>query len=197
LKRCEDREDFSRIATRRNHRPRQRSFGWKLQAGGLAGLQRRDARVDTPDLNLCRSPSRDGATRCTLRSGWGTAVMILAKLAAATLTVGVAMGPGVEGPVQNLSLQQKNAATRVYVRPVTDCIAGSVVSDARFRSDDPAANLGDLIVDAVPKCLGPVRAMIAAYDRYFGEGSGEEFFMGPYLDVLPNILVKKMKTVAE
>jgi hypothetical protein len=27
--------------------------------------------------------------------------------------------------------------------------------------------------------------MIAAYDRYFGEGAGEAFFMGPYLDVLP------------
>lgn len=123
--------------------------------------------------------------------------MILAKLTAATLTFGVAMGPGVEEPARHLSLQQKNAATQAYVRPVTDCIAGSVLSDARFRKEDPAANLGDLIVEAVPKCLGPVRTMISAYDRYFGDGAGEEFFMGPYLDVLPNILVKKVKTVAE
>ena len=123
--------------------------------------------------------------------------MILAQLAAATLTVGVAMSPGIEAPVRHLSLQQKNAATQVYVRPVTDCIARNVVSDGRFRKDDPAANLGDLIVDAVPKCLDPVHAMIAAYDRYFGDGSGEEFFMGPYLDVLPNMLVKTMKSGAE
>jgi hypothetical protein len=27
--------------------------------------------------------------------------------------------------------------------------------------------------------------MIDAYDHYYGEGSGEAFFMGPYLDVLP------------
>jgi hypothetical protein len=27
--------------------------------------------------------------------------------------------------------------------------------------------------------------MIDAYDRYFGDGAGEAFFMGPYLDVLP------------
>ena len=27
--------------------------------------------------------------------------------------------------------------------------------------------------------------MIEAYDRYFGDGEGEAFFMGPYLDVLP------------
>jgi hypothetical protein len=123
--------------------------------------------------------------------------MILAKVAAATLTLGVAMGPGAEAPVRHLSFQQRNAATQVYVRPVTDCIATSVASDGRFRKEDPAANLGDLIVEAVPKCLGPVHAMIAAYDRYFGDGTGEEFFMGPYLDVLPNVLVKMMKTTAE
>ena len=27
--------------------------------------------------------------------------------------------------------------------------------------------------------------MIEAYDRYFGAGEGEAFFIGPYLDVLP------------
>ena len=32
--------------------------------------------------------------------------------------------------------------------------------------------------------------MIDAYDRYFGEGTGEAFFMGPYLDVLPKIVIK-------
>jgi hypothetical protein len=122
--------------------------------------------------------------------------MILAKLVAATLTIGVATSdPAAEAPARHLSLQQRNAATQAYVRPATDCIANSVVSNARFHKEDPAANLGELIVEAVPNCLGPVRAMIAAYDRYFGEGSGEEFFMGPYLDVLPNLLLKRTKTV--
>jgi hypothetical protein len=27
--------------------------------------------------------------------------------------------------------------------------------------------------------------MIDAYDRFFGDGTGEAFFMGPYLDTLP------------
>ena len=39
--------------------------------------------------------------------------------------------------------------------------------------------------------------MIAAYDRYFGEGTGEEFFMGPYLDILPNIVVKTIRAGAD
>jgi hypothetical protein len=117
--------------------------------------------------------------------------MILAHLVAATLTLGAAAGPTVNGPVQHLSLQQRNAATQAYVRPATDCIANGVMSDARFRKAHPDANLGDLIVDAVPKCVQPLQAMIAAYDRYFGDGAGEEFFKGPYLDLLPHLLLKK------
>jgi len=115
--------------------------------------------------------------------------MILSHLVAATFVVAVSTGPLMEqsGP---LSLQQKDAATRVYMRSATDCILRSVAADARFRKDDPSANLGDLIVDAVPNCLSPVRAMIDAHDRYFGEGSGEEFFMGVYLDALPDALIK-------
>jgi hypothetical protein len=27
--------------------------------------------------------------------------------------------------------------------------------------------------------------MIDAYDRYYGTGLGDAFFMGPYLDILP------------
>ena len=123
--------------------------------------------------------------------------MILSKLAAAALIIGAAGGSVVEQPTQQLSLQQRDAATRVYVRSATDCIARSVASDTRFRKDNPAFNLGDLIVDSVPKCLDVVRTMISAYDRYFGEGSGEDFFVGPYLDVLPDAVMHRMKSIAE
>jgi len=123
--------------------------------------------------------------------------MILSKLAAASLILAAAGAPGIDAPVVQLSMQQKNAAAQVYVRPVTECIARSIASDPRFRREDPAANLGGLIVDAVPHCLKPVHAMIAAYDRYFGEGTGEEFFMGPYLDILPNIVVKTIRAGAD
>ncbi len=123
--------------------------------------------------------------------------MILAQFVAATLIVAVATGPTVNAPIEHLSLHQKNTAIQAYVRPATDCITSQVMSDPRFKPDDPAANLGDIIVAAVPKCVGSVRAMIAAYDRYFGEGAGEEFFMGPYLDVLPHVLLKKARVIIE
>jgi len=119
--------------------------------------------------------------------------MILSHLAAATLFVAVATGPLAEPPVSRLSLQQRDAATRVFMRAATDCIVRTVAADNRFRRDDLAANLGDLIVDAVPSCLTPVRAMIDAHDRYFGEGSGEQFFMGAYLDALPNLVIKTIQ----
>ena len=116
--------------------------------------------------------------------------MIIAKLVAATLVMSVAAGPLTEPSAVRLTLHQKNAATQAYVQSATDCIARTVAADARFRKDNPAANLGDLIVDSVPHCVEPVRAMIAAYDRYFGDGFGEKFFMGPYLDVLPEAVTK-------
>ena len=116
--------------------------------------------------------------------------MIIAKLVAATLVMSAAAGPLTEPSPCGSRLQQKNAATSTYVQSATDCIARTVAADARFRKDNPAANLSELIVDSVPHCVGSVRAMIAAYDRYFGDGFGEKFFMGPYLDVLPEAVTK-------
>jgi hypothetical protein len=117
--------------------------------------------------------------------------MILAKLAAATIVVAAAAGPlDPTGAVRELSLPQKNVAMRPYLKAATDCVARTVMGDARFRRDGPSPDLGDLIVDSMPKCLGPVRAMIDAYDRHFGAGAGEAFFMGPYLDALPRAVGK-------
>jgi hypothetical protein len=111
--------------------------------------------------------------------------MIPAALAAATLIFAVATGSGSEiaGPLAPMSPQQKSAAMGPLVRSATECIANSVASDPRLAASQ--ANLGDLIVDSMPSCVRPVRAMIDAYDRYFGAGTGEVFFTGPYLDVLP------------
>ena len=113
--------------------------------------------------------------------------MILSKLAGATLIVSVAAGPTVESDGANvrLSLQQKNAAVQALMRSATECIARTVAADPRFRKQAPHTELGEIIVASVPSCVGPVRAMINAYDRYFGDGTGEAFFMGPYLDALP------------
>src|SRR5262245_5809466 len=115
--------------------------------------------------------------------------MILAPLAAAALVVSVATGPTVDPSVlPSLTPRQKTVAMQSLVRSATECIAHTVTADPRFGRRD--SDLGDLIVDSMPTCTTQVRAMIEAYDRYFGDGEGEAFFMGPYLDTLPSAVSK-------
>ena len=72
----------------------------------------------------------------------------------------------------------------------------AVIADPRY-GDKTGTALGELIVDSVPSCIKPVHAMIDAYDRYYGEGIGEAFLMGPYLDVLPKAVLAGTKKVAQ
>src|SRR5262245_7470032 len=114
--------------------------------------------------------------------------MLIAALTGVLLVINVSSTPGVDlsdAHLQRLPLPQKNAAMQPRVRAATECIARKVAADPRYRKDDPTADLAELIVASVPSCAGLVREMIAGYDRYFGDGAGEAFFMGPYLDVLP------------
>jgi hypothetical protein len=111
--------------------------------------------------------------------------MIHAPVAGLALLISVAVGPIDEesSPPVQMSVQQRTAVVQRLIRSATECIARTVAADP--RRSRPDGNFGELIVDSMPSCLGPVRAMIDGYDRYFGDGSGEAFFMGPYLDVLP------------
>jgi hypothetical protein len=110
--------------------------------------------------------------------------MILAPLVSVAIVVSAATSPASNTKESVVpSMRERNAAIQPLVRSATECIARTVVTDARFRAAETV--LAELIVESMPSCLGPVRAMIDAYDRYFGDGTGEAFFMGPYLDVLP------------
>jgi hypothetical protein len=115
--------------------------------------------------------------------------MLLAPLAGAALVMSVATGPAVEpkGSATPMTAQQRNAVMQPLVRSATDCIARAVADNPRFGKMLPS-DLGDLIVASIPACVRPVQAMIDGYDRYFGEGTGQAFFMGPYLDVLPTMI---------
>ncbi len=118
--------------------------------------------------------------------------MLLAPLFGTALIVAVAADPLSNS---NRSAQEEAVATIPLVRSATDCIVRAVIADPRYGKQ-PTPDLGDLIVDSVPACRTPVRAMIAAYDRYYGDGSGEAFFMGPYLDVLPQAVAAAAKNAA-
>ena len=118
--------------------------------------------------------------------------MIPATIVGLSLLVGVAIDPqipdrpgaGAESPAQ-MSAQQKNAAVRPLVRSATECIARTISASPRYDQQIKSGDINDLIVDSMASCVDAMRAMIDAYDRYYGMGTGETFFAGPYLDVLP------------
>jgi hypothetical protein len=127
--------------------------------------------------------------------------MIVAPLFATALVVSVATAPSADlaadpAAPRALSARQKAAATEPLVHAATTCIVRTVITDPRYGKNAGAA-LGDLIVQSMPACRTPVRAMIDAYDRYYGDGTGEAFFMGPYLDVLPKAVLAGAKDGAK
>lgn len=121
--------------------------------------------------------------------------MIFAPLAGVVMILTIATGPVHETDPTNLQLtaREKSVAVRRLVERATECIAGRVIADVRYAEKEA---VGDLIVESVPVCLAPVRAMIDAYDQYYGAGTGEAFFMGPYLDVLPTAVLRRRTEAA-
>ena len=118
--------------------------------------------------------------------------MILPALSGVSLLGLAAIGPVTDqAGIAHMSAQQKNAAVQVYVTRATECVARKVSADPHYAKDPNG--LGDLIVASIPGCAELMRAMIDSYDRYFGEGAGEAFFSGPYLDVLPTAVANWVK----
>jgi len=124
--------------------------------------------------------------------------MIAGAFLGLSLVVTVAVEPfqlplGAAAARMQMSLQQKNAVIGPLMRSATDCIVRAVAADPRFRSAMKPGDLNELIVASIDICVEPMRAMIDAHDRLFGEGSGEAFFMGPYLDVLPAAVTRQVR----
>jgi hypothetical protein len=124
------------------------------------------------------------------------AVFGLSLIATVALDGNAISPSGRVAPVQ-MSLQQKNAALRPLVRSTTDCIVRTVSADPRLPESLKFGDIRDLIVDSMSSCVGPVRAMIDTYDQLFGAGSGEAFFMGPYLDILPTAVNSRLKNTGD
>ncbi len=89
--------------------------------------------------------------------------------------------------------EQREAALGPLVSSATECIARTVSADPRFRVVTGGAEFNDLIVESVPSCVDALRSMIDTYDRIYGDGAGETYFMGPYLDSLPGAVSKRVK----
>jgi len=124
--------------------------------------------------------------------------MILKSLFGLSLVLNVSLDtqtPTATDPASwlRMSVQRKDATLLPLVRRATDCVVRKVTADPRYQSDMRPGDINDLIVDSIGACARPVRAMIDAHDRMYGNGSGEAFLLGPYLDVLPSAVVKQVK----
>ncbi len=127
--------------------------------------------------------------------------MILETLFGVSLVISASLEIGPPPPAgpttwTQMSVRQRDAALLPLVHSATDCIVRNVTADARFNETLRPGEINDLIVDSMNACAGPVRAMIDAHDRLFGDGSGEAFFMGPYLEVLPAAVSVQLKAPA-
>jgi hypothetical protein len=85
------------------------------------------------------------------------------------------------------SKAEKAAVVQRLVNHATECVVNEVRAGAN-ASDD----LGERIVAAMPTCAETVREMIESFDANYGEGSGETFFSGSFLDILPQIVSKRL-----
>jgi len=122
--------------------------------------------------------------------------MILAALVAASLVVPVSVDPAMPlmlSPGTTMPTELKEAAVRPLVSSATECIARTVSADPRFPVSKIGAEFNNLIVESVPSCVDALRDMIDTYDRFYGAGAGETYFMGPYLDGLPDAVSKRIK----
>jgi hypothetical protein len=125
--------------------------------------------------------------------------MIAAALLSLSLAVTASYEPEDLAPnsypraLSQMSPQQKFATLKPLVRSANDCVVHAVEADPRFRRSTDPADVNELIVASMAPCAEVMRSMIDAHDRLFGEGSGEAFFMGPYLEGLPLTINKMVK----
>jgi hypothetical protein len=126
--------------------------------------------------------------------------MILGPLVAVSFVLTVAVDTATQTPVaalrQELSAQKKDVVMRPLVRSATDCVVRNVSADPRLSTSLKTGDIRELIVSSMTPCANAMRAMIEEHDRLFGAGSGETFFMGPYLKVLPTSVDTALKAGA-
>jgi hypothetical protein len=101
-------------------------------------------------------------------------------------------GDGGQTAWLRMPMPQRDAALLPLVHRATDCIVRKVAADPRLRAGLRPAEINDLIIDSIVACRQPVRAMIDAHDLVYGNGSGEAFLLGPYLDVLPAAVINQV-----
>jgi hypothetical protein len=115
--------------------------------------------------------------------------MLLTTLVSASFIALAATGPAPDRPgAVKLSNAEKAAIVQRVVNHATDCVVREIQASAK-----PLGDLGEQIVAAMPSCAATMQTMIESFDANYGEGTGETFFSGSFLDVLPQAVSKRLQ----
>ena len=98
-----------------------------------------------------------------------------------------------EPPPPALSVRQRDAALLPLVQRATECILHGIAAGPRELDHARAEEIDGLIVEAMFGCRRQLRAVVNAHDRMYGDGSGEAFVRGPFMDVLPAAVVQQAR----
>jgi hypothetical protein len=114
---------------------------------------------------------------------------LVAMVAVAFASVGTA-NAGVSQATQASSRIEKTTIVQRSVNHATECVIRAIENDPSSKSAELA--IGELIVAVMPSCTDKMHAMIESFDDTYGAGSGEKFFSGAFLDLLPLVVNKRI-----
>lgn len=102
------------------------------------------------------------------------------------------VGGAQQGTYENLTATQKRQLVQPLVADAVACVANAVGQDPKYSPTISSQQMGELIVADMHQCVLESRALVDRYDRLFGDGAGERYFMGQYLDELPSNVWKML-----
>lgn len=114
----------------------------------------------------------------------------LVAVVMAVSTFAGAANAGVSQPTQSSSRIEKTTIVQRSVNRATECVIHAIENDPNSKAGE--LPIGELIVTVMPSCTDRMHAMIESFDDTYGAGSGEKFFSGAFLDLLPLVVNKRI-----
>ena len=118
-----------------------------------------------------------------MRAGWMAFGLFLVSLAAQA-----------QSPFND---PQRRAYVVPYVRKATDCLAMQLMAAPDLVDIVRSNRIRDALAGPFRSCADDIDGMIAAHDRAYFSGAGEQFFRGAYLADLPRAVQQRLKKEVE
>lgn len=96
-----------------------------------------------------------------------------------------------ESPLQQEEVVSREKMQRIMnlTSKTTECVVKEALKFSKRRNID----LADVLIDKRSPCAAIVRELVTAVDEVYGEGEGDKYLMGYYLDELPQIIENRIE----